>query len=69
VGQDINVLDQFLCQWRECFDSYCSTGNKAREQIAGIDLINLVTFLQAWPEVNLEKLAVFLYNEGGPCLY
>ncbi len=32
----------------------------------GVDLINLVTFLRAWPEATLDKMAVFLYTKGGP---
>ena len=32
-------------------------------------MINLVSFLRAWPEATLDKMAVFLYNEGGPQLY
>jgi hypothetical protein len=41
-------------------------GNKAREQVVGVDLINLVSFLRAWLEAHLEEMAVFLYNKGGP---
>jgi hypothetical protein len=25
-----------------------------------------VTFLRAWPEATLDKMAIFIYNEGGP---
>ncbi len=32
----------------------------------GVDLLNLVTFLRAWPQATLDKMAVFLYNKGGP---
>jgi hypothetical protein len=32
----------------------------------GVDLLNLVTFLRAWPEATLNKIAIFIYNEGGP---
>ena len=31
----------------------------------GVDMINLLTFLRAWPEATLDEMAVFLYNEGG----
>ncbi len=31
-----------------------------------MNLINLVTFLRAWPEATIDKMVVFLYNEGGP---
>jgi hypothetical protein len=55
-----------LCYWRERLDSYCPTGNKARDQVVGVDLINLMTFLRAWPEAHLIEMAVFTYNEGRP---
>jgi hypothetical protein len=32
----------------------------------GADLINLVTFLKAWPEAHLDVIAIFIYNKGGP---
>jgi len=66
VGADVDVSLSSIRQWRECLEPYRATGNKAREKIVGVDLINLVTFLWAWPESQLEKMAVFLYNEGGP---
>ena len=52
----------------EGLEPYRATGNKAREQIVmGVDLVNLVTFLhKAWSESQLEEMAVFLYNKGGP---
>ncbi len=31
-----------------------------------MDIINLVTFLRAWPEATFDKMVVFLYNKGGP---
>jgi hypothetical protein len=65
AGEDVNVSVSSLCCWRERLDPYCPTWNKAREQVVGADLINLVTFLKAWPETNLDEMAVFIYKEGG----
>jgi hypothetical protein len=66
AGEDVKVSVSSIHRWRECLEPYRPTGNKAREMIMGIDLINLVTFLRAWPEAQLEEMAIFLYNEGGP---
>jgi hypothetical protein len=66
AGEDVDVSKSSLCCWRERLHPHCQTGNKAREQVVGVNMINLVTFLRAWPEATLDKMAVFLYNEGGP---
>jgi len=65
AGEVVNVSESSLHRWRERLHPYCQTGNKAREQVVGVDMINLVTFLRAWPEATLDEMAVFLYNEGG----
>jgi hypothetical protein len=65
AGKDANVSVASLGCWRECIDLYHTTGNKAREQVVGVDLINLVTFLKAWPEAHLDEMAIFIYNKGG----
>ncbi len=41
AGEDVEVSDQALCRWRGRLDSYRSMGSKARDQIVGVDLINL----------------------------
>ena len=66
IGEDVDVSLSSIRQWRERLEPYRATGNKAREKIVGVDLINLVTFLRAWPESQLEEMAAFLYNKGGP---
>ena len=32
----------------------------------GVKMLNLVTFLRSWQEATFDKMAVFLYNKGGP---
>jgi hypothetical protein len=41
------------------------TGNKNRSQIVGVDMLNLVLFLLAWPNATLDEMVVHIYNEGG----
>ena len=36
-----------------------------RTTIIGADLLNLVTYITAWPDTTLDEMAVFIYNEGG----
>jgi hypothetical protein len=66
AGEVVDVSESSLRRWRERLHPYPQTENKAREQVMGVDMINLVTFLRAWPEDTLDEMAVFLYNEGGP---
>ena len=42
-----------------------STSNTERTLIVGVDLLSLVTYITAWPDATLDKMAVFIYNEGG----
>jgi hypothetical protein len=66
IGEDVNVTLSSICRWRERLEPYRATWKKAREQIVGVDLVNLVTFLRACPASHLEEMAVFIYNELGP---
>ena len=36
--------------------------------IIWVDLLSLVTYIMAWPDATLDKMAVFIYNEGGGSL-
>jgi hypothetical protein len=36
-----------------------------QNEIKGADLLNLVTFIIAWPYAILDEMAVFMDNEGG----
>ena len=37
-------------------------GNRDRKQLVGIDMMNMVTFLIAYPDASLDEIAVFIYN-------
>ena len=66
AGEDVDVSVSSIHRWGERLHPYRQTGNKAREQVVGVDLIILVTFLRAWPQSTLDEMAVVLYNKGGP---
>ncbi len=65
AGKDVNVSEWCLCRWRMHLDPFCPTGNKVREQVLGVDLINLMIFHKALPKAHLDGMAVFIYNKGG----
>jgi hypothetical protein len=65
---NIVVSSTYLCRWNSRLHPYHHTGNKSRDQLVGVNLINAVSFLMAWLETYIEELAVFIYNEGGPLL-
>ena len=44
------------------------TGNKERSQIIGTKLLNLVTYITAWPDATLDEMVAFIFNEGGRAL-
>jgi hypothetical protein len=48
-----------------CIKPFRQTGSRPRTVIIGVDLLNLVTFIMAWPDATLVKMAVFIYNKGG----
>ena len=54
-----------IYRWAVCLEPYCQTGNAERAQIRGADLLNLVTYITAWPDATLDEMAVFMYNKGG----
>jgi hypothetical protein len=66
ASEAVDVSEASILRWRERLHPYCPRGNKAREQVMGVDLINLVTFLKAWPKAHLDEMAIFIYNKGGP---
>ena len=45
-GEDVEVSVSTIHRWGVRLEPYCATGNKAREKIVWVDLINLVTFLR-----------------------
>ena len=40
------------------------TGNKERSQVVGTDMVNMVTFIIAYPTSTCQEIAVNIYNSG-----
>ena len=64
-GEEVDVSRRSLQRWTNRLEPFRQTGNKERETVVGLDLINLVSFLTAWPEGTIDEMAAFIYNEGG----
>ncbi len=69
AGGPIDVSSLSIYRWTLCIKPFCQTGNGPRTVIIGVDLLNLVTFITAWPDATLVEMAVFIYNEGGDLYY
>ena len=39
--------------------------NGPRTTVVAVDLLNLVTYITAWPDATLDEMAAFIYNKGG----
>ena len=65
AGEAIDVSLSSIYRWAIRIEPYRQTGNAERTQIRGVDLLNLVIYITAWPDATLDEMAVFMYNEGG----
>jgi hypothetical protein len=65
AGEVTEVSERSLFHWRERLEPYRQTGSMERSQIIGTKLLNLVTYITAWPDATLDKMAAFIFNEGG----
>jgi hypothetical protein len=65
VGEKTKASLLSLYRWSHRIIPYCCTGNRARTQIVGMDMINLVVLLFAHPDATCGKIAAHLYNKGG----
>jgi len=63
----IDVSQRSIYRWadRLGLGPFHQTGNRERTTIVGVDLLSLVTYITAWPDATLDKMAVFIYNRGG----
>lgn len=64
-GEEIDVSPASISRWRQRRERFRRTGNQDRTQLVGIDMMNMVTFIIAYPDATLDEIAVFIYNEGG----
>jgi hypothetical protein len=65
AGEAIEVSIASIYRWADRMEPFRQTGKRERMTIIGVDLLSLVTYITAWPDATLDKMAVFIYNEGG----
>ena len=68
AGEEIQVSLSSIYRWDVHPGPYRQTGNRPRTTVVGVDLLNLVTYITAWPDATLDEMAAFIYNEGGGSL-
>jgi hypothetical protein len=49
-----------IYQWADRLELFRQTGNRERTTIVGVDLLNLITYITAWPDATLDEMAVFI---------
>jgi hypothetical protein len=57
AGEVTDVSERFLFRWSRRLEPYHQTGNRERSQIIGTKLLDLVTYITAWLDATLDKMA------------
>jgi hypothetical protein len=57
AGEVTDVSEQSLFRWSRRLKPYRQTGNRERSQIIGTELLNLITYITAWPDATLDEMA------------
>ena len=65
AGEAIDISRRSIYRWADRLGPFRQTGNRERTTIVGVDLLSLVTYITEWPDATLDKMVVFIYNEGG----
>jgi hypothetical protein len=65
AGKDVRVSMASIYRWRDRLNSFRMTGGKAREDLVRVDQMLLVLFLAAYPEARADKIAMFIFKNGG----
>jgi hypothetical protein len=57
AGEVTDISEQSLFRWSRRLEPYRQTGNREQSQIIGTELLDLVTYITAWPDATLDKMA------------
>jgi hypothetical protein len=57
AGEVTDVFERSLFCWSRRLKPYHQIGNRKRSQIIGTELLDLVTYITAWPDTTLDKMA------------
>ena len=64
-GQPVSVSEQSLSRWRRKIHCQRQAGNSDRNQLVGVEMINLAVFIIAHPQSTVDEMAVHIYNKEG----
>ena len=65
AGDAIEVSLSSIYRWDVRPEPFRQTGNGPWTTVVGVDLLNLVTYITAWPDATLDEMSTFIYNKGG----
>jgi hypothetical protein len=65
VWEGIDISLSSIYQWNLHPKPFHQTGNGPWISIVGVNLLNLVTYITAWPDATLDEMAAFIHNKGG----
>ena len=64
MGEEIEVSLSSIYRWDVRPEPFRQTGNGPQMTVGGVNLLNLITYITAWPDASLDEMAAFIYNEG-----
>jgi hypothetical protein len=64
AGEVTDVSERSLFRWSRRLEPFRQTGNRERSQIIGTELLNLITYITAWPDATLDEM-VHWQSSGG----
>ena len=56
-------------RWHNRLHPYLATGNKAKNEIVGLEQYLMILFLLAWPDARLDEIIAFIANAGTGRIY
>jgi hypothetical protein len=57
AGEVTDVSEHSLFRWSRRLEPYRQTGNREWSQIIGTELLDLITYITAWPDTTLDEMA------------
>jgi hypothetical protein len=64
AGEVTDVSKRSLFHWSRCLEPYRKTGNREWSQIIGTKLVDLVTYITAWPDATLDEMVRWQSGRG-----
>ena len=62
AGEAIDISRSSIFRWDLHLEPFRQIGNGPRASIFGVDLLNLITYIAAWPDSTIDEMAAFIFN-------